>query len=642
MENVGIIPDYICKYSLVLLNNQEVFTMSELNHNKKELILISSVAIALLLSWLNVWKGIASFDFIALAATLIGGFPMYKEALESIKERRMTMELSMSIAVIATLSIGQFFTGGVITFFVLVAELLEHLTVNSGRKVIENLIELLPNTALIRRDGIEKEITLDKLRLQDIVIAKPGGKIPVDGVIIKGNSFVDQSYITGESLPVEKLNGYEVFAGTINQSGVLEIQVKKIGMDTTFGRIINIIEEAEKGKAPIQKLADKLSAYIVYVAFAGAIITYLVTHNATSSISALIVAGACGIAAGTPLAILAGIGRTAKEGIIVKGGVFLEQLAHIDTIVLDKTGTLTLGIPDITHIQSFGKMGPNEILRMAAMAEQHSEHPLASAVLKKARENDLEIASYSNIEYLPGKGIVCKTNGGDKILVGNTSLMEEMAVSYNGIITEYLTSRKEKGETIILVAFNTSVVGAISIADMVRNEAKEAVQAFKQFGCKVALLSGDSMNVTDAVGRYLEVDEYQGELLPEQKLKYIQERVKSGRKVAMIGDGINDAPALIEATVGIAMGSSTSVAFESADMILINNNLTKIVSALKISKQCFSVIMFNFWVTILVDSVGIICAALGYITPLIAVLIHVSSELTLILNSARLFRGKTA
>ncbi len=614
--------------------------MSELRNHKAELTRIGGTAIALLLSWVGIWKLVAPFDFIALAATLIGGFPMYKEAFESVRERKMSMELSMSIAVIATLVIGQFFTGLVITLFVLIAELLEHLTVNRGRKAIGKLVDLLPDEAIIRRNGVEQEVTIDQLLPNDIIIAKPGSKIPVDGTVIKGNSFVDQAYITGESLAVEKLKGHEVFAGTLNQSGVLEIQIKKVGKDSTFGRIIHIIEEAEKGKAPIQKVADKLAAWLVYLAFTGAVITYLITHNMVSAIAALIVAGACGVAAGTPLAILAGIGRTAKEGIIIKGGIFLEQLAKINTIVLDKTGTLTLGTPHITHIESFNGMSPNEILQLAATAEQYSEHPLASAILTKAKEEGLNISDYKDIQYLPGKGLICLTNEGSEILVGNKALMEEKDVKSNVAISTYTLDRKQKGEATILVGYKQDIIGAINMADIIRDEAREAVKEFKRLGCEVLLLSGDAGTVTQAVGTYLEVNGSYGEMLPEQKLGKIKELVAKNKKVAMVGDGVNDAPALVEATVGIAMGNGTAMAFESADMVLINNNLMKIVTALQISKQCMRVIMFNFWGTILVDSIGITLAILGLLNPLEAALIHVISELIFILNSARLFASR--
>jgi len=610
----------------------------EHQHNTKvELIRLAVMAVALILSFFGVWKSIASFDFIALVITIVGGYPMYKEAFKNIRERKMTMELSMTIAVIATLFIQQYFTGAIITFFVQFAELLEHITVSRGRRVIEKLIALLPNQATIRRGDKEVDIKIAELAPDEIIIIKPGTKIPVDGQVLKGNSFVDESSITGESLPVEKTEASEVFAGTINQNGVLEVRANHIGKDTMFGKIIDIIEQAEKSKAPIQRVADKLAGRLVYLAFGGAIITFLITHDIVSAIAALIVAGACGVAAGTPLAVLAGVGRTAKEGIIVKGGIHLEQLSKVDTIVFDKTGTLTSGNPEVMEIKNFNGIGKNEVLELAACAEQHSEHPLAEAIMRKAKEQNLNYEPYATIDYLPGLGMICEQSNQNKILVGNQALMKQKSIPVNSEVINYVNERKHKGETTILISSANKIAGAISIADKLRNEAKQAVQEIKQMGCRVLLLSGDANETAKAIGEKLQVDEVIGEMLPHQKLEKIKELNVAGKKVAMIGDGINDSPALVEASVGIAMGGGTEIALESADMALITNNLLKIPEALRISKQVMNVIMFNFWGTVIVDSIGIGLAMFGYLSPLVAALIHVTSELAFILNSARLF-----
>ncbi len=613
--------------------------MKELRKYKIDIIRIVLMAAALILSWLEVWKLFASFDFIALAATLIGGYPMFEEAMQDIRKRKMTMELSMFIAVSATLAIGYFFTGLVIAFFVIIAELLEDLTVDRGRKVIEKLIQLLPDKIMIRRNSVEKEIKLNEVKLDDIVIVKPGSRIPVDGKVTKGNSSVDQSSITGESLPIEKTEGTSVFAGTINQTGILEVKPTKIGNDTTFGKIIEIIEKAEKSKAPIQKTADKLAARLVYLAMAGAALTFIFTRDIHSTISALIVAGACGVAAGTPLAILAGIGRTAKEGIIVKGGIYLEQLGKVNTIVLDKTGTLTLGIPKVVNTKSFNDYNERDVLKIAATAEQHSEHPLAGAILSEARKIGVSVNEYQNINYFPGKGLICNENG-NKILVGNSAFLKENFVELNTDVAKYLEEKKQGGDTEVLVANNGLVIGAISIADVLREEAMTAVEELKKLGNKVILLTGDALNIANKIGEKLKVDEVHGEMLPQQKLEKIQQLNNNGKIVAMVGDGVNDAPALIEANVGIAMGTATAVALESADIALANNNLNKIVEAIKISKQVMNVISFNFWGTVAIDTGGVVLAFMGYLTPLSAALIHVVSELVFILNSARLFSKK--
>jgi len=343
----------------------------------------------------------------------------------------MTMELSMTIALVSALCIGQFFTALVIAFFVLFAELVEGYTVGGGRRAIQKLIDSLPRRVIARRDGQERELDTEEIRQGETIIIRPGERIPADGAVSKGHSFVDQASITGESLPLEKLPGSKVFAGTMNKDGVLEVTVEKIGRDTTFGKIIEIVEQAEKSKAPVQRIADRLAAGLVYFALGAAVLTFLVTRNLTSTIAVIIVAGACGVAAGTPLAILAGVGSAARRGIIIKGGLYLEQLSRIDTVVLDKTGTLTLGVPEVISVRALNGATEEEVLETAAIAEQHSEHPLGEAIVRRAREKKLALREYSNLRYVPGKGLTCEDNGSE-ILVGSQALFEERGIHLTG------------------------------------------------------------------------------------------------------------------------------------------------------------------------------------------------------------------
>ena len=321
---------------------------------------------------------------LGVLCTLVGGFPIFHEAYENIVQRRMTMELSMAIAIVAALAIREIFTALVITLFVLVAEILEGLTVSRGRTAIRHLVGLLPTTATVRRNESWQEVETDEISAGDVVLVKPGARIPVDGMVVGGHSFVDQATITGESMPAEKSKGTSVYAGTINQSGALEIRVDLMGRDTTFGKIIDAVERAEKSRAPIQGIADRLAGYLVYFALGAAGLTFLITHNVRSTISVVIVAGACGIAAGTPLAILGAIGRSAQNGSIIKGGLYLESLAGIDTILLDKTGTLTYGTLEVVDIHPIEGVAVASLLETAVIAESRSEHPVAKAILKKA------------------------------------------------------------------------------------------------------------------------------------------------------------------------------------------------------------------------------------------------------------------
>jgi heavy metal translocating P-type ATPase len=590
------------------------------------------VIIASLTAW---WRSFMDRDWLAFAGTVIGGFPIYKEAWENLLKRRMTMELSMTIALVAALAIGQFFTALVIAFFVLFAELLEGYTVGGGRKAIQKLIDALPRQVTVRRDGREQQLSADSLSSGEIIVIRPGERIPVDGIVVKGASFVDQSSITGESLPVEKVESAKVFAGTINKNGVLEVSVERVGRDTTFGKIIQVVEQAEKSKAPVERIADRLAAGLVYFAFGAAVLTFLVTRNLTATIAVIIVAGACGVAAGTPLAILAGIGSAARRGIIVKGGLYLEKLAEVDTIVLDKTGTLTLGVPEVTGVHGVDGLSEETVLLNAAIAEQHSEHPLGEAIVRAAIDRQLSWSQYSDLRYVPGKGLSCR-DGANKITVGTATFLEENGVRIDS--SGAALPPLKPGESMVYVARDTTLLGTISLADRLRSEAIQAITELKAQGYRTLLLTGDSTDIATTIGQQLGVDEAKGDLLPEQKLEVVRNLLKGGRKVAMVGDGINDAPALAEATVGIAMGGGTDVALETADITLMTADLSRLVEVFRIAKRCYWVIMFNFWGTIAVDTLGIALAFLGLLAPIVAALIHVGSELTFILNSARLFR----
>jgi len=591
-----------------------------------ELARIVFVGLAVFASWLQLWKGFASFDLIALSATFIGGYPIFKEAVENILERRMTMELSMTIALLAASVIGEFFTALVIVFFVLVAELLEGLTVERGRKAIGDLMQALPHTAEIRSAEGVRTLDTAELRIGDVVIIKPGASIPVDGGVSHGHSSVDQATITGESMPVEKCAGAKVYAGSINQSGALEVKTTRTGRDTAFGKIIDAVEHAEPSRAPIQKTADKLAGYLVYFAIGCAALTFLITRDARSTISVIIVAGACGVAVGTPLAILGGIGRAAHEGAIIKGGLYLETLARVDTVVLDKTGTLTLGSPVIHALDLCPGVEERALVEAAAIAERPSEHPLAKAVLKRAAALSLPVIEPESFDYFPGKGVVSRV-ADEEIFVGNREFMEERNV---------ITYQNANQSSQVFVARNGKVLGTIYFKDMLRPESIRAVAELREMGLRTIVLTGDAAPIAHEIGAQLGIEDVEGSLLPDEKLKRVNALLKRGDTVAMVGDGINDAPALMQASVGIAMGSGTDVARESANIVLLGDDLMKLVGALRIARRCKDIVMQNFTGTLLVDGLGVGLAAFGFLNPLLAVLIHVGSELAFLLNSARL------
>ncbi len=590
---------------------------------------IALVALAAAAVWWRWWEPFAAVSVIGVLGVVIGGWPIFREAAENIAARRMTMELSMSIAIIAAAAIGEFFTALVITVFVLVAEVLEGMTVSRGRRAIHELLDFLPRSVSVRRAGVVHDLDADALAAGDAVLVNPGGRIPVDGTVIAGHSFVDQARITGESMPVEKSAGALVYAGSINQSGAIEIRAERIGRDTSYGKIIEAVEKAERSRAPVQRLADRLAGYLVYFALGAAAVTFVVTRDMRSTISVVIVAGACGVAAGTPLAILGGIGRAARLGAIVKGGLFLETLGRVDTVVLDKTGTLTFGRPQVEALLPEAGQSPDALLDAAAAAELRSEHPVGQAVVAYARALGRMPVEPERFDYTPGRGISAVV-GGATILVGNRALLRGRGVAMPADVARGAAASE------VYVARDGRFLGAIVVADRVRPEARRAIEALGRMGLRTILLTGDVRPVAASVAATLGIAEVEADMLPEDKLARVKALVAQGRIVAMVGDGINDAPALTAADVGVAMGSGTDVARESADVVLLGNDLLRFAETLAIARRTRRIIWQNFVGTIVVDTLGIALAAVGLLDPLLAAFIHVSSEMIFILNSARL------
>jgi heavy metal translocating P-type ATPase len=596
-----------------------------------EVLRVVFVALAAAAVWFHLWEPFHLVSVIGLAATLIGGYPIFKEAFENIIERRMTMELSMTIALVSALAIGEFFTALVITAFVLAAEILEGLTVGRGRRAIQDMLDFLPQVASVLREGQIVDVPTQSILPGEIVVIRPGSRIPVDGLVVTGHSFVEEAAITGEPMPSEKTAGKEVYAGTINQAGSLKVRADRLGKKTTFGKIIEAVEKAEHSRAPIQKMADRLAGYLVYFALGAAVLTFLITHNIRSTISVIIVAGACGIAAGTPLAILGAIGRAARHGSIIKGGIYLEALGQLNTVFLDKTGTLTFGMPLVTEVNPATGESERVLLEAAASAESSSEHPLGRAIVRLAEQRNIPVCQPVHFEYRIGRGVLAEVNG-EETVAGNRPLFVELGLT--------LPERAAAEGTEIFVARNGQYIGSLVVADQLRPGPASAVKALQEMKIQVVLLTGDTRRTAQAIARELGIRNVHAELLPDQKTSFIAEQVREGRVVAMLGDGINDAPALSEATVGVAMGAGTDVARESADVVLIGNDLMKFVETVRVARSCRGIILQNFYGTLIVDTIGIGLAAAGYLNPLLAAFIHVASELTFILNSTRLLPPK--
>ena len=607
-----------------------------------EAVRMGLVALAAAALWFRVWEPYRSVSVIGALGLAIGGWPIFKEAFENLIDRRMTMELSMAIAIVAAAAIGEFFTALVITLFVLVAEVLEGMTVQRGRRAIRDLLEFLPREVSVRRAGSVRAVSADDLSIGDAILVNPGGRVPVDGTVLAGHSFVDESRITGESMPVEKTKGAPVYAGAINQSGALEVRAERIGRDTSYGKIIEAVERAERSRAPVQRLADRLAGFLVYFALAAAGLTFLVTGDVRATIAVVIVAGACGIAAGTPLAILGGIGQSARLGAIVKGGVHLETLGRVDTVVLDKTGTLTYGRPAVQRVLTVAGVSPETVLDAAAAAEQRSEHPLGQTIVAHARAQKRPVVEPDRFSYTPGRGIAAEV-AATTVLVGNRAWMRDRGVVMpDAGVTGIMGDTAASAASEVFVARDGRLLGAVAIADTVRPEGQRAVAALGRMGIRTILLTGDTRSVAEAVARSLDIREVEADLLPEDKLERVKALVAASRTVAMVGDGVNDAPALMAASVGVGMGSGTDVARESADVVLLGNDLARFVETLAVARRTRGIIWQNFTGTLVVDALGVGLAAFGLLGPLLAAFIHVASELAFILNSARLLPSPRA
>lgn len=541
----------------------------------------------------------------------------------------------MTVAIAASLLFAQFLPAVVITFFVLLSEYIETYAVDRGRATIANLEKSLPRTALVRRDGGETEVELSSIRPGETIIVRHGERIPVDGVVVSGSGLVNQSSITGESARVEKIVGSEVYAGTVNESGSFEARTTKVGEETVFGQIIKLVEEAEGKKAPIQRISDRLATWLVEFTLVFTLVTFIVTRNLTSTLSVVVVAGACGVAAGTPLAIVATIGGLARKGVIVKGGTYVEEMSKVDTVVIDKTGTLTFGEPAVTDVLPVSGFTKEQVLATAAAAERLSSHPLARAILAEASELGPVDPVSGSSEYVPGMGMIARSNG-ESFMVGNSTLMRERNVDVPKALETTIAEKTSGGQTTVLVARGSKLCGVISLSDKVRDESRKSIESLEHDHISTVMLTGDNKAAAKAVADAVGIDHVYAELLPHEKVSVVERLISNGHRVAMVGDGVNDAPSLARANVGIGMGAGTDVAIEEADVVLMTNDLSKIQSVIKASRRAYRTIMQNFYGTLIVDSVGITLAFLGFLNPLIAVGIHVGSELIFILNSARL------
>ena len=615
---------------------------------RSDILRIAVVGLAVLGAWVAGATGTPGWAVgaVGAAALLVGCWPLVVEAVGDLRERRMSMELSMLLAIVAAAAIGEWVTALAVTVFALCAEVLEDLSMDRGRDALTDLMSFLPQTARVvtgpHTDEIS-EVPLDEVRPGQVIALSPGGRVPVDGVVRTGRADVDQSRITGEALPVQVGPGDRVPAGSITR-GALELEVERVGEESSYGRIVAAVRHAQSSRAPVQRLADRLAARIVYLALAAALVTFLVTRDVRATISVIIVAGACGVAAGTPLAVLAAIARAARCGAFVKDGTHLEQLSAVDTVVVDKTGTLTVGEPQVVSVlPTEAAASEGEVLALAAAAEWNSEHPIGRAIYAEAAVRDLTVPMPGDVAYSPGAGVSAHVEG-RQITVGrcrgqkNQPERDASDCEDAAALSTESDPEAPSATSVVEVRADGQLLGTIALADRLRQGAATAVRDLGDMGLEVLMLTGDSAASARHVAGLLGLAEEQvrADLLPTDKEEVVDSLRRAGKRVAMVGDGVNDAPALGAADVGIAMGTGTDVAREAGDVVLVGSAPADLVETVRVARRARRIIMVNFVGTVVVDVVGMIAAGLGLLGPVAAALVHVVSESAFILNSARL------
>ena len=568
------------------------------------------------------------------AAVAIGLYPLVKTGVRDLlHERKVGTEIFVTIATLVAVLGGETVAGAVLMVIILIAEFIADLNTDRARASIKSLIGSVPQVALVRTANGDRPVALNELKLDSIVLVRAGEKIPVDGTVVGGQASVNEATITGESIPKEKAEGTHVFAGTLVQAGAIDVRAEKIGGDTTFSRIIALVEEAESVQAPVQKLADTVASWLIPVVFVFLLAVYLYTRDIRTIVTLMIFTSPAELGLATPLVMIAAIARAARSGILIKGGLYLELLARVDVMVFDKTGTLTANKPEVVRVEANAGFSREDVLRLAAAADRRSAHPLAKVIVDHAAGQNLSVPEPERYEQLQGRGVKARIEG-RSVLVGNPALLAENSVALTRVIDG-------GGQTPIHVAVDGKFAGVIFVADKLRPGAKEALALLRESGVKrIVMLTGDNAATANAVAAEIGIDEVRADLMPADKVSAIADLQKQGHRVAMIGDGVNDAPALARADVGIAMGGGgTAAALEAADIALMTDDLGKIAVARAIARKAYRTVQENLFVGVgVVHVLGITAALLGWIGPIEAAIIHLGPDVLVFVNSVKLLR----
>ncbi len=573
---------------------------------------------------------------VGLAIVLIAGYPVLRNVVRAALQRKITAHTLMTLGVIAALAVGEWATAAIVVFFMRVGDYAERFTTERARRAVKDLTALAPQTARVLRDETEMEVPLEAVRVGETVIVRPGEQIPVDGEVISGQATIDQAAITGEAMPVEAGPGTHVFAATLTRLGSLRIRVTHVGADTTFGRVIRLVAEAETHRAEVQRIADRFSTWYLPVVVTIALLTLLIRQDALATAAVLVVACSCAFALATPIAMLASIGAGAKRGLLIKGGKYLEVLARADVLLIDKTGTLTMGRPQITRIVPLGTLTEAELLRLAATAERYSEHPLAEAVRQVAQQRGIEVGEPQDFVAVPGMGVRAAVDG-HMVMVGNQRMVLDTTPP------PLATELEAQGQTLLYVSCDGQLVGMLAASDIARPEVPQALAAVRALGIRrMELLTGDNERSAATLAAQLGIA-YRAQLLPEDKIAIVRDYQAQGHTVVMVGDGVNDAPALAQSDVGIAMGvAGTDIALEAAHVALMRDDWLLVPEALHIARRTLRVVKLNIGFTAVYNLLGLSLAALGFLPPILAAAAQSLPDLGILANSSRLLRPSTA
>lgn len=578
---------------------------------------------------------------------IISGIPILYGALTALFcEKTISSELLVSTAIVASVAIGEIFAAGEIAFIMAIGEILEDITVNRAKKGISQLIKLSPQQGrkIIKENEktTEKIVPIEEIYKDDILRVLPGEMIPVDGKIIFGNSSVDQSIMTGESLPIDKTIGDEVFCGTVNCDGSIDIIATKIGEDSSLQKLIRMVKEAEENKAPMQRIVDKWAGWLVPAALIIAVAAYFITSDIIRAVTVLVVFCPCALALATPTSIMAAVGQAAKNGVLIKSGEALEKMGKVNCIAFDKTGTLTFGKLKISDIITTSSATENELLKLACSSEKRSEHPLGKAIVEHGKKQNVEFLEMEDFKMIPGKGIAAKIEN-NEIYCGNSRFLQKQGIILDENIESILENLRKQGKVSILVGKNRECIGIIALSDTIRPTAKEMVVKLKNMGTRVVLLTGDHKQTADYFAEEVGIENVYSELLPAEKVTYIKKLEEDGNKVCMIGDGVNDAPALKTADVGVSMASmGTDIAVEASDIALMGDNIEKIPYLKKLSTATIKTIKFNITASMVINLAAIILSVMGLLNPITGALVHNVGSVLVVLNAALLYDRKFA